>query len=155
MKTFVHPEGAFTELGGGTRRRIGCYNGQMMLVEVNFDASAVGNDHSHPHTQISYVLEGAFTYHIEGVAHHIQRASSMLSVRFAEGEGRDFADMKAADTFRFAPFFHALLDHGVYAPASAFETWFVSTALTDEDFEVIEAALRPAAQAAAAATADN
>ena len=91
----------------------------------------------------------------EGVAHHIQRASSMLSVRFAEGEGRDFADMKAADTFRFAPFFHALLDHGVYAPASAFETWFVSTALTDEDFEVIEAALRPAAQAAAAATADN
>ncbi|HZK31398.1 MAG TPA: glutamate-1-semialdehyde 2,1-aminomutase [Corynebacterium sp.] len=91
----------------------------------------------------------------EGVAHHIQRASSMLSVRFAEGEGRNFADMKSADTFRFAPFFHALLDHGVYAPASAFETWFVSTALSDDDFEVIEAALRPAAQAAAAAAPEH
>ena len=78
MKTFVHPEGAFTELGGGTRRRIGCYNGQMMLVEVNFDAGAVGNDHSHPHTQISYVLEGAFTYHIEGVAHHMVKGDSIV-----------------------------------------------------------------------------
>ena len=46
----------------------------------------------------------------EGVAHHIQRASTFLSVRFAEGEGHNFADMQAADTFRYAPFFHELLD---------------------------------------------
>jgi glutamate-1-semialdehyde 2,1-aminomutase len=89
----------------------------------------------------------------EGVAHHIQRAATMFSVRFAEGEGHNFADMKAADTFRFPPFFHALLDHGVYAPPSVFETWFVSTALTDDDFSRIEEALVPAARAAAAATA--
>lgn len=89
----------------------------------------------------------------EGVAHHIQRASTMLSVRFAEGEGHNFADMRAADTFRYAPFFHALLDAGVYAPPSPFETWFVSTALTDEDFGKIEEALVPAAKAAAAAKA--
>jgi len=45
-----------------------------------------------------------------GVAHHIQRAATMLSVRFADGEGHNFSDMKQADTFRYAPFFHALLD---------------------------------------------
>lgn len=84
-----------------------------------------------------------------GVAHHIQRASNMLSVRFAEGEGRNFADMQAAETFRFAPFFHSLLDNGVFVSPSVFETWFVSSALTDDDFERIEAALVPAAQAAA------
>lgn len=89
----------------------------------------------------------------EGVAHHIQRASSMLSVRFAEGRGRNFADMQAADTFRYAPFFHALLEGGVFPPPSVFETWFVSTALTDDDFARIEAALVPAAKAAAAASA--
>ena len=87
----------------------------------------------------------------EGVTHHIQRAATMLSIRFGEGEGHNFADMQAADTFRYAPFFHALLDAGVYAPPSAFETWFVSTALTDEDFGRIEDALRSAAKAAAAA----
>ena len=86
-----------------------------------------------------------------GVAHHIQRAATMLSVRFADGEGHNFSDMKQVDTFRYAPFFHALLDNGVYAPPSVFETWFVSAALTDDDFDRIEAALKPAAQAAAAA----
>lgn len=88
----------------------------------------------------------------EGVAHHIQRAETMFSVRFAEGAGHNFADMKAAETFRYPGFFHALLENGVYAPASVFETWFVSSALTDDDFEVIEKALAPAAAAAAAAT---
>lgn len=90
-----------------------------------------------------------------GVAHHIQRASTMFSVRFAEGEGRNFDDMKAADTFRFTPFFHALLEGGVYVAPSPYETWFVSDALTDDDFEVIEKALKPAAAAAAAATKEN
>ena len=86
------------------------------------------------------------------VTHHIQRAGSMVSVRFAEGEGANFADMKAADTFRYPAFFHAFLDHGVFAPPSVFETWFVSTALTDADFEKIAAAATPAAEAAAVAT---
>ena len=89
-----------------------------------------------------------------GVAHNIQRAATMHSVRFAEGQGNNFSDMKAADTFRYAPFFQALLDAGVYASPSAFETWFVSTALTDADFEKIEKALQPAAAAAAEATPD-
>ena len=67
MQTFVSSsDAAFTELGGGTRRRVLAHNGEMMAVEVSFDAGAVGSDHSHPHTQISYVLSGEFTYHIEG-----------------------------------------------------------------------------------------
>lgn len=91
----------------------------------------------------------------EGVAHHVQRAESMLSIRFAEGEGRNFADMQAAETWRFTPFFHALLEGGVMVPPSAFETWFVSDALSDKDFERIENALATAAKAAAAATKEN
>lgn len=99
--------------------------------------------------RLSSLISSALT--TEGVVHHMQRAESMLSIRFAEGQGRNFADMQAADTFRYAPFFHALLDAGVYAPPSVFETWFVSTALTDDDFARIEAALAVAATAAAAA----
>ena len=90
-----------------------------------------------------------------GVAHNIQRAATFFSPRFAEGEGRDFADMKAADTFRYPAFFHALLENGVYAPPSCFETWFVSSALTDADFEIIESAVRIAAKAAASATPER
>ncbi|KQY08086.1 glutamate-1-semialdehyde aminotransferase [Mycobacterium sp. Root135] len=85
------------------------------------------------------------------VAHRISRAGNMLSVFFAEGEVVDFAGAKATETWRFPPFFHALLDAGVYPPCSAFEAWFVSAALDDDAFDRIASALPAAARAAAEA----
>lgn len=64
---------------------------------------------------------------------------------------RDYAGAQASETWRFPPFFHALLDGGVYAPPSAYEAWFVNAAMDEEAFSVIEAALPAAAQAAAGA----
>jgi len=86
-----------------------------------------------------------------GVAHHVSRAANMFSVFFAEDQVTDFASARATDTWRFPPFFHALLAAGVYPPCSAFEAWFVSAALTDDAFDRIAAALPAAARAAAAA----
>jgi glutamate-1-semialdehyde 2,1-aminomutase len=86
-----------------------------------------------------------------GVAHRVQFAGNLLSVFFTEEPVRDYAGAKAAATWRFAPFFHALLDRGVYAPPSAFEAWFVNAAMDDAAFDVIAAALPAAASAAAAA----
>jgi glutamate-1-semialdehyde 2,1-aminomutase len=88
----------------------------------------------------------------EGVPHRVQFAGNLLSVFFTEGEVRDYAGAKAADTWRFPSFFHALLDAGVYAPPSAFEAWFVSAALDDDTWQVIADALPAAARAAATAT---
>ena len=88
-----------------------------------------------------------------GVAHQVQRAGNMLSVFFADTPVTDFASARASQTWRFPPFFHALLDAGVYPPPSAFEAWFVSAALDDEAFDRIAAALPAAATAAAAAQA--
>ncbi|MFD3812723.1 glutamate-1-semialdehyde 2,1-aminomutase [Rhodococcus sp. NPDC058639] len=89
----------------------------------------------------------------EGVPHRIQNAGTMLSVFFTEDPVTNYDQAKAAQTWRFPAFFHALLDHGVYAPPSAFETWFVSAALDDAAFSRIADALPHAARAAAAATA--
>jgi glutamate-1-semialdehyde 2,1-aminomutase len=85
----------------------------------------------------------------EGVAHRISRAANMFSVFFGEQPVRDFASAKATETWRYPAFFHALLDRGVYAPPSAFESWFVSAALDDEAFDRIAEALPFAARAAA------
>jgi glutamate-1-semialdehyde 2,1-aminomutase len=82
------------------------------------------------------------------VAHQLSRAGNMLSVFFADRPVTDFATARASQTWRFPPFFHALLDAGVYPPCSNFETWFVSAALDDEAFERVADAL-PAAAAAA------
>ena len=79
MQTFVtHDEPQVVELGGGTSRRIRAYNEEMMLVEVIFESGAVGSDHSHPHTQISYVLSGEFTYHIEGEVRTMRPGDSIV-----------------------------------------------------------------------------
>ncbi len=85
------------------------------------------------------------------VPHRVQFAGNLVSVFFTEDRVTDFAGAKAAQTWRFPAFFHTLLDHGVYAPPSAFEAWFVSAALDDAAFEEIAAALPHAAAAAAAA----
>jgi glutamate-1-semialdehyde 2,1-aminomutase len=86
-----------------------------------------------------------------GVAHRISRAGNMFSMFFTEESVTDFASAKATETWRYPAFFHALLDAGVYPPCSAFETWFVSTALDEAAFDRIAAALPAAARAAAEA----
>ncbi|MCV7170961.1 glutamate-1-semialdehyde 2,1-aminomutase [Mycobacterium manitobense] len=100
--------------------------------------------------RLAGLLTGALTD--AGVAHRVQRGGNMLSVFFTDEEVGDFAAARAAETWRFPPFFHALLDAGVYPPPSAFEAWFVSAALDDDAFERIAAALPGAARAAAEAT---
>lgn len=86
------------------------------------------------------------------VPHTVQYAGNLVSVFFSETPVIDYAGAQAAATHRYAPFFHALLDAGVYPPPSAFEAWFVSAALDDDAFAKIEAALPAAAQAAAEST---
>ncbi|WP_033436988.1 glutamate-1-semialdehyde 2,1-aminomutase [Saccharothrix sp. NRRL B-16314] len=87
-----------------------------------------------------------------GVRHRVQFAGNLVSVFFTEDEVTDYAGAQAAETWRFPPFFHALLERGVYPPPSAYEAWFVNAAMTDEDFQVIADALPHAARAAAEAT---
>lgn len=89
-----------------------------------------------------------------GVNHSIQNAGSLFSVTFGtEGrEVRTYDDAKAQETFRWAPFFHAMLDQGVYLPPSVFEAWFLSAAHDDSAMQRIVEALPKAAEAAAAAS---
>ena len=88
-----------------------------------------------------------------GVPHRIPRAGNMLSVFFTEQPVTDFASARASQTWRYPPFFHALLDAGVYPPCSAFEAWFVSAALDDAAFERVADAVPIAARRAAEAAA--
>ncbi|MBT0565965.1 glutamate-1-semialdehyde 2,1-aminomutase [Williamsia sp. CHRR-6] len=91
-----------------------------------------------------------------GVGHRVQYAANMVSVFFTSDPDTpitDYTAVKASQTWRFAPFFHALLERGVYPPPSAFEAWFVSAALDEDAFDQIAQAMPHAARAAAAASA--
>jgi glutamate-1-semialdehyde 2,1-aminomutase len=68
----------------------------------------------------------------------------LFTVFFSEEPVRDYADAKAADAERYAAFCRALLERGVYPPASQFEAWFPSLAHTPEHVERTLGAVREA-----------
>jgi glutamate-1-semialdehyde 2,1-aminomutase len=87
-----------------------------------------------------------------GVTHTMQNAGNMFSVFWGvDGPVTDFAGAQSQEAWRYKPFFHAMLDAGVYLPPSAFECWFVSAAHDDHALSTIAAALPDAARAAAQA----
>jgi glutamate-1-semialdehyde 2,1-aminomutase len=71
----------------------------------------------------------------KNIAFKINHLGSMISVHFSEHEVLDFASASSANNALFNKFFHAMLDRGIYLPPSAFETWFLSDALTKEDID--------------------
>jgi len=89
-----------------------------------------------------------------GVNHSIQRAGTLFSLAFGTADTgvRDYAEAQKQEAFRYAPFFHSMLDSGVYLPPSVFEAWFVSAAHDDAAMERIINALPAAARAAASAS---
>jgi glutamate-1-semialdehyde 2,1-aminomutase len=62
-----------------------------------------------------------------------QRAGSLSTLFFTAGPVTDFASAKRSDTVRYAAFFHAMRERGVFLPPAQFEAWFLSTAHTDAD----------------------
>lgn len=65
----------------------------------------------------------------------INRVGSMISVHFDEKPVVDFQSAKNGDNETFKKFFHGLLNEGVYIAPSAYETWFITDALTYEDLD--------------------
>ncbi|MCD6013010.1 MAG: Glutamate-semialdehyde -aminomutase [Flavipsychrobacter sp.] len=65
----------------------------------------------------------------------INRFGSMISVHFSDKPVTDFACAASANNTLFNKFFHAMLNNGVYLPPSAFETWFISNALSYADID--------------------
>ncbi|MCA2218073.1 glutamate-1-semialdehyde 2,1-aminomutase [Jidongwangia harbinensis] len=86
---------------------------------------------------------------VAGVPHRLSYAGNMFSIFFTDADVRDYDSAKTQDAAAFKGFFHAMLSRGVYLPPSAFESWFVSTALDDAALEQIAEALPHAARAAA------
>ncbi|WP_396164373.1 glutamate-1-semialdehyde 2,1-aminomutase [Flavobacterium sp.] len=69
------------------------------------------------------------------VVHTINRVGSMISVHFDANPVYDFATAKNGDNDTFKKFFHGLLKRGVYIAPSAYETWFITDALSYEDLD--------------------
>lgn len=62
----------------GVTRRVLAYTDRLMCVENSFEAGAIGSLHSHPHTQITYVASGKFSFTIGGETRTVTAGDTML-----------------------------------------------------------------------------
>jgi len=97
--------------------------------------------------QLTQVISGAAKE--AGVPVQINQIASMFTVFFTDQPVVDYASARRSDTQRYARFFHALLERGVYFPPSQFEAAFLSTAHDDEALSFAQEAVRSAMKAIA------
>ena len=70
-----------------------------------------------------------------GIAFTINRIGSMISVHFDAAPVVDFQSAAKGDNETFKKFFHGLLNEGIYIAPSAYESWFITDALTYDDLD--------------------
>ena len=69
----------------------------------------------------------------KGIHYQINRYGSMLSLHFTQKPVVDFETAALGNNENFKKYFHGMLDRGVYLPPSAFESYFLNDALSEED----------------------
>ncbi len=79
-----------------------------------------------------------------GVSVQVQSVTGLLTVFFSRSPVERYADAAACDLAAYGAWCRALLERGVYPPASQFEAWFPSLAHTTEDIAVTVEAARGA-----------
>ena len=79
-----------------------------------------------------------------GIAVYNTRVGSMFTTFFTDREVVDYESAKTSDTTKYATYFHALLERGVYIAPSQFEAGFLSLAHTDDLIDLTIKAAREA-----------
>jgi glutamate-1-semialdehyde 2,1-aminomutase len=70
-----------------------------------------------------------------GIAARFNRIGSMFCCYFTDQPVHNLSDAMRSDRARFAKYFHAMLEEGIYVAPSQFEAGFISLAHTPEDIE--------------------
>ncbi|MEW7290387.1 glutamate-1-semialdehyde 2,1-aminomutase [Aquimarina sp. 2304DJ70-9] len=116
--------------------------GLAMLTELN-DNPEIFKSLAEKTEYLHQGIEKALKHHY--VTHTINRVGSMISVHFAKDNVVDFDTAANGNNETFKKFFHGMLDNGIYIAPSAFETWFITDALTYKDLDDTIAAVEKVA----------
>lgn len=125
IMTYVAPSGPIYQAGTLSGNPLAVAGGLAMLRTLENDPGVYGRlDRS------TAALESAAP---DGVT--VNRSGSMMTWFFSPSPITDYETALRSDRRRFARFFHAMLQRGIYLPPSQFEAMFVSAAHSSEDIE--------------------
>ncbi|WP_066224264.1 glutamate-1-semialdehyde 2,1-aminomutase [Formosa haliotis] len=129
---FLAPVGPVYQAGTLSGNPLAMAAGLAMLQALEGDAeifNRLAEKTEYLHKGITKVLKD------HKITHTINRVGSMISVHFSDTPVVDFKTAALGNNENFKTFFHGLLDLGVYIAPSAFETWFITDALSYQDLD--------------------
>lgn len=142
IMSFLAPEGPVYQAGTLSGNPLAMAAGYALLEVLNKDADVydrLAEKTAYLHQGISKALKR------HNIAHTINRVGSMISVHFTQNPVVDFESAAHGNNDQFKNFFHGMLAAGVYIAPSAFESWFVTDALTYDDLDFTIAAVESVA----------
>ena len=129
---YLSPIGPVYQAGTLSGNPLAMAAGLAMLRELNNDSRI----YKRLEEKTEYLHHGCSNALIEsGITHTINRVGSMISIHFDELPVSDFLSAANANNNTFKKFFHGMLNKGIYIAPSAFETWFISDALSYSDLD--------------------
>tara|TARA_R110002050_G_scaffold273113_1_gene417032 strand:- start:23719 stop:25005 length:1287 start_codon:yes stop_codon:yes gene_type:complete len=143
IMNYLAPIGPVYQAGTLSGNPLAMAAGLTMLTELNGNAeifNRLAEKTAYLHKGITKVLND------NNILHTINRVGSMISVHFDEAPVTDFETAAKGNNETFKTFFHGMLNEGVYIAPSAFETWFITDALTYEDLDFTIAAVNKVAK---------
>ena len=132
IMNYLSPLGPVYQAGTLSGNPLAMAAGLAMLEMLNTDADIfkrLEEKTAYLHKGIDEVLTA------NNIVYTINRVGSMISVHFDANLVYDFQTAKNGDNETFKKFFHGLLNEGVYIAPSAYETWFITDALTYDDLD--------------------
>lgn len=132
IMNYLAPLGPVYQAGTLSGNPLAMAAGLAMLKALNEDSeifNRLAEKTEYLHKGLAKVLEK------NNITHTINRMGSMISVHFDEEKVIDFKTAAKGNNERFKTFFHGMLNNGIYIAPSAFETWFITDALTYEDLD--------------------
>lgn len=129
---YLAPIGPVYQAGTLSGNPLAMAAGLAMLKALDADNSVftrLADKTEYLHKGFSKVLQN------NNVKHSINRVGSMISIHFEDHEVFDFETAAGANNETFKKFFHGMLKEGIYIAPSAFETWFISDALSYQDLD--------------------
>lgn len=137
------PNGPVYQAGTLSGNPLAMAAGYAMLKAINADKGLMNRleeKTKYLHTGITEALDK------NNVVHTVNRIGSMISVHFAEEDVIDFDSAAKGNNDTFKAFFHGMLERGIYIAPSAFESWFMTDALTYQDLNETIAAVEEIAK---------
>ncbi|WP_313804360.1 glutamate-1-semialdehyde 2,1-aminomutase [Flavobacterium sp.] len=134
---YLAPLGPVYQAGTLSGNPLAMAAGYEMLKSINND-SELFNRLEEKTAYLEKGLHAELSKH--SIAYTINRVGSMISVHFDPNPVYDFQTAANGDNETFKKFFHGLLKEGVYIAPSAYETWFITDALSYEDLDFTIAA---------------